>query len=300
MNRIVIGTRGSELALWQAERVKELLTGKTAIGIDIKIVKTTGDKIDGVPFSGMEGKGFFTRELEEELLDGRIDLAVHSMKDLQTELPAGLSVGAVCFRGDPREVVLINPESSDSTQPLGVMAGRIIGTSSVRRQCQISALMPSLKIRDLRGNVPTRVRKLREGQYDAIVVAYAGIERLGIDVADLNSVVLGLDEFLPAPAQGVVAVEVRDRDKDVNAIVASVDNRDIRRQIELERGLLARFEGGCRLPLGAISEIGNESLSLKAILGIGTDESWDRVRRADVTGTDPESIVSEAFRRLTE
>ena len=300
MNRIVIGTRGSELALWQADHVRQMLSAKTDTPIEITVVKTTGDKIDALPFSKMEGKGFFTKELEEELLAGQIDLAVHSMKDLQTDLPDGLSVGAVCSRGDPREIVLIDPRSYDESQPLGVKEEKVIGTSSVRRQCQISEIMPSLKIRDLRGNVPTRVQKLRHGQYDAIIVAYTGILRLGIDLSDLKSVILDLDAFLPAPAQGILAVEIREKDVKVGAIVSSVDDPDIRIQVRLERGLLAKFEGGCKLPLGAISKIDDRNYSLEAILGTGTEESWDHVRRVEVTGTDPDLIVSEAFRGLTE
>jgi hydroxymethylbilane synthase len=300
MNRIAIGTRGSELALWQAEHVRQMLSAKTDTPIEITVVKTTGDKIDALPFSKMEGKGFFTKELEEELIAGRIDLAVHSMKDLQTILPDGLSVGAVCSRGDPREIVLIDPESYDESQPLGVKKGKVIGTSSVRRQCQISEIMPSLEIRDLRGNVPTRVQKLRDGRYDAIIVAYAGILRLGIDLSDLKTVTLDLDTFLPAPAQGIVAVEICERNDDVAAILPLIDDPYLRTQVRLERGLLARFEGGCRLPLGTTSRIDGGSYSLKAILGIGTEESWDQVRRVDVTGTEPDLIVSEAFRGLTE
>ena len=300
MNRIVIGTRGSELALWQAEHVRQMLSAKIDTPIVITVVKTTGDKIDALPFSKMEGKGFFTKELEEELLAERIDIAVHSMKDLQTTLPDGLSVGAVCSRGDPREIVLIDPKSYDESQPLGVKEGKVIGTSSVRRQCQISDIMPNLKIRDLRGNVPTRVQKLRDGRYDAIIVAYVGIVRLAIDLSDLRNMILDLDAFLPAPAQGIVAVEMCDTNDDVTAVLSLIDDQQLRTQVRLERGLLARFEGGCGLPLGAISRIDGENCALKAILGIGTEESWDHVRRVEATGTDPDLIVSEAFRGLTE
>ena len=136
----------------------------------------------------MEGKGFFTKELEEALLGGTIDLAVHSLKDLQTTMPDGLDLGAVCFREDPRELAADPSESYDSEAPLGIKEGATVGTSSVRRQCQIAHLAPTLKIKDLRGNVPTRVRKLREGQYDAIILANAGVKRLGLDVSDLKSV----------------------------------------------------------------------------------------------------------------
>jgi hydroxymethylbilane synthase len=300
MESIIIGTRGSELAMWQTKTVSRLLTEKTSIPTELKIIKTVGDRIDTVPFSKMEGKGFFTKELEEELLAGRIDIAVHSMKDLQTILPEGLALGAICCRDDPREVVLINPDSYDQTEPLGIKAGQVIGTSSVRRQCQISALMPGLQINDLRGNVPTRLRKLRDGQYDAIIIARAGVVRLGIDTSDLRSRVLDPDVFMPAPAQGIIAVEIRHREDDVKRAVLAIDDPDLRAQIRLERGLLAEFEGGCQLPLGAISEIDGRNYTLKAILGCRKGESWERAKRAKATGTDPELIVSDVYRQLTE
>jgi hydroxymethylbilane synthase len=299
MDRLIIGTRGSELALWQAKVVGDALAEKTGVGIDTKIVKTTGDRIDDKPFSQIEGKGFFTKEIEQELTEGKIDLAVHSMKDLQTVLPEGLSLGAVCFRGDAREVVLIRPDSYDDSQTLGVKAGSTIGTSSVRRQSQIVNLMPSVTLKGLRGNVPTRIGKLRDGQYDAIVIAYAGIQRLDIDVSDLEVRLLDFDTFLPAPAQGILAVEIRDDDSDVQKLVSSIDEPNLRTQVRLERGLLARFEGGCQLPLGAISIVESGRHTLKAAFGISDNDRWAELRRTEVSGVDPDAVVEDAYRKLT-
>jgi hydroxymethylbilane synthase len=248
----------------------------------------------------MQGKGFFTTELEEELASEKIDLAVHSMKDLQTTLADGLAIGAVCFRGDPRDVVLVRPDSYEETAPLCVRGGRAIGTSSVRRQCQIATIAPSLEIKDLRGNVPTRLRKLRDGLYDAIVLANAGVTRLGLDLSDLKTAVLDPDSFMPAPAQGILAVEIREGDTDINRVVSSIDEPGLRTHVALERGLLAKFEGGCQLPLGAISMIEPRNYSLKAILGIRRGGAWDHLKRSEAHGTDTETVVSEAYRLLTE
>ena len=160
MEKLIIGSRGSDLALWQANFVRNNLINSAHIEVEIKVIRTQGDKIDHLSFSDMEGKGFFTKELEDELLNGTIDLAVHSLKDLQTTMPEGLDLGAVCSREDPRELVLIRPDSYDTESPLGIKEGATVGTSSVRRQCQVASLAPTLKVKDLRGNVPTRINKL--------------------------------------------------------------------------------------------------------------------------------------------
>ena len=300
MKHLTIGTRGSDLALWQARFIRDKLTSITDVPIEIKIIRTTGDKIDNVSFSKMEGKGFFTKEIEEELLSGGIDLAVHSLKDLQTELVDGLNVGAVCFRVDPRERVLISPESFDDSQPLGVKPDGVIGTSSVRRQCQIAELMPGLTIKDLRGNVPTRVNKLRDGQYDAIIIADAGISRIELDISDLSSILLDLETFIPAPAQGMLGIEIRYDDSGTDAIVSQLDDPDLRTQVQLERGLLMKFEGGCQLPLGANSTILENGYLLRAVYGVEKCGSWESVRRVEVEGRDPDSMVSAAYERLID
>lgn len=299
MEKLIIGSRGSELALWQANFIKENLAKHTDIPIQIKIIKTQGDKIDQVSFSDMEGKGFFTKELEEELLAGSIDLAVHSLKDLQTTMPAGLSLGAVCFREDPRELMLIRPEAYDSEAALGIKVDSVIGTSSVRRQCQIAHLAPTLKIKDLRGNVPTRIRKLREGQYDAILLANAGVKRLGLDVSDLRVFVLGTAYFLPAPAQGILGIQIRRDDSEVSAIVGKLDDETLRQQVRLERGLLAKFEGGCQLPLAVASEVVYHGFLLRAALGVREGTGWGRLRRVDLDGADIETLIARAYQCLS-
>jgi hydroxymethylbilane synthase len=298
MKSLVIGSRGSELALWQANFIKSNLASHTDIPIEIRIIKTQGDKIDHLSFSEMEGKGFFTKELEEALLSGTIDLAVHSLKDLQTTMPDGLDLGAVCFREDPRELVLIRPEAYDSEAPLGVKEGATVGTSSVRRQCQVAHLAPTLKLKDLRGNVPTRVRKLREGQYDAIILANAGVKRLNLDVSDIKSLLLGTSYFLPAPAQGILGIQVRRGDRQVGSIVGALDDSDLRKQVALERGLLARFDGGCQLPLAVASEIVYNGYLLRATLGVHQETGWGVLRRVDLTGADIKTLLDGAYQCL--
>lgn len=299
MERLVIGSRGSELALWQANFIKANLANHTDVPVEIKIIKTQGDKIDHLSFSEMEGKGFFTKELEDALLAGTIDLAVHSLKDLQTSMPDGLDLGAVCFREDPRELALIRPEAYDSEAPLGIKEGSIIGTSSVRRQCQIAHLASTLRVKDLRGNVPTRIRKLREGQYDAIILANAGVKRLDLDVADLKSFLLGTSYFLPAPAQGILGIQIRRDDKQVATIVSALDSTDLRKQVAIERGLLARFDGGCQLPLAVTSEIVYYGYLLRAALGVRQETGWGTLRRVELMGKSIETLITRAYQCLT-
>ncbi len=298
MKSIIIGTRGSELALWQANFIKNHLAQITSYPIHLAVIKTQGDKIDDLSFAQMEGKGFFTKEIEDALLDSRIDLAVHSLKDLMTTMPAGLQVPAVGFREDSRELLLIRRESYDPNRPLKVRAGGLIGSSSVRRLCQIANLSPDLKLADLRGNVPTRVGKLRDGRYDAILIALAGAKRLALDLSDLEQVVLEHERFLPAPGQGILAIQTRADDRDIIDLVSRLDDPTARMQVRLERGLMARFEGGCQLPLGAFSHIDGKNLNLTAVLGVFDDTKWVGLRRASVTGVDPEAVVEDVYKQL--
>ncbi len=299
MRKLVIGSRGSELALWQANFIKCNIRNHTDVSVEIRIIKTQGDKIDHLSFAEMEGKGFFTKELEEALLGGTIDLAVHSLKDMQTTTPDGLRLGAVCFREDPRELVLIRPEACDTGAPLNIKEGSVVGTSSVRRQCQIAHLAPSLQCKDLRGNVPTRVSKLREREYDAIVLANAGVKRLGLDISDLKSSVQDVSDFLPAPAQGILGIQIRRDDPAAASIIGKLDDPALRKQVALERGLLTRFDGGCQLPLAAMSEISCNGYSLSAALGVRRDSGWGELRRANASGTDIETLIDEAYECLT-
>ncbi len=299
MKEIVIGTRGSQLALWQAEFITAQLSKITPIPVRLEIIKTQGDKIQHLSFDKLEGKGFFTKELEDALLESNIDLAVHSLKDLMTTMPDGLTLAATGFREDNREAVLIRKESFDPGQPLKVKRGGIIGSSSVRRQCQIVDLSPDLTIKDLRGNVPTRINKLREGQYDAIILAFAGLKRLELDLSDLEVQIQECDIFLPAPGQGILGIQTREDNTEVNEVIAKLDDPSARTQTGLERGLLARFEGGCQLPLGVYSEIDGENLSLHAVLGCRREERWVGLAKYSESGIEIEPMVENAYKNLT-
>ncbi len=247
--KLIIGTRGSDLALWQANFVKDSLA---AINIDaeLKIIKTQGDRILHLSLDKLEGKGFFTKELEEELIAGTIDLAVHSHKDLPTENPPGLMIAAVSEREDPSELLLILKDCVDVHQKLSVKYGGIVGTSSNRRKAQLLAYRPDLDIKDLRGNVPTRVNKLRDENYDAIMVAKAGVYRLGLDLSDFYVEELSPVELVPAPAQGALAIQIREDDRELFDALRSLNHAQVAEELAVERKVLKLFGGGCHLPLG--------------------------------------------------
>jgi len=295
---LTIGSRGSDLALFQANFIKSVLIEELGCSVSIKIIKTTGDKVDNLSFDKMEGKGFFTKELEDALLANEIDLAVHSLKDLMTTQPKGLKLGAAGYRADRREMLLIRKESVASEGLMPVKAGGIIGTSSARRQCQIAWHAPTLKIRDLRGNVPTRIRKLREGQYDAILLAAAGVMRLELELDDLQVVLLDDDKFFPAPAQGILGIQIRDNDPKVESVVSRLGSRQALDEARLERGLLAKFDSGCSLPLGVRSEIENGSFRLSAVLGVRDGNNWAGLKKCVVSGDDIDWIVAGSFDKL--
>ena len=246
---LIIGTRGSELALWQANFVKDSLA-KVNITAELKIIKTQGDRILNLSFDKLEGKGFFTKELEEELLAGTIDLAVHSHKDLPTENPPGLIIAAVSEREDPSELLLILKDCVDVKQKLSVKYGAIVGTSSNRRKAQLLAYRPDLEIEELRGNVPTRIGKLRDEAYDAIMIAKAGVSRLGIDLSEFHVEVLTPNELIPAPAQGALAIQIRESDTELFTALQVLNHPDVAEELAVERKVLTLFGGGCHLPLG--------------------------------------------------
>ena len=298
--KIIIGTRGSDLALYQANFIHDILVNEYKCLVEIKIIKTTGDKIDTISFDKMEGKGFFTKELEEVLLNKEIDLAVHSLKDLMTTQPSGLKLGAVGYRADRREMLLIRKESLGSNKVIPVKDGGVIGTSSARRKCQIVHYNPTLQIKDLRGNVPTRINKLRNGQYDAIIVAAAGVNRLELNLDDLEVILLDAEIFLPAPAQGILGIQIRDNDQFIESVVSKLGSKDEMISAMLERGLLAKFDAGCSLPLGVYSENNDGNLTLKAVLGIRENDQWKGLKKIELSGTDVEQIVSDAFQKLNQ
>lgn len=247
---IIIGTRGSKLALWQANHIKDELA---AVGVEaeIRIIKTQGDSFINLTFSKLVGKGFFTKELEDELLSGSIDLAVHSHKDLPTEQPPGLVIAAVSQREEPFEVLLIHPDGVDITRQFSLRERAIVGSSSARRRSQLLAYRPDVELNDIRGNVPTRVQKLRDGEFDAILLAKAGLKRLQVDLGGLHVEELAPQEIVPAAAQGVLALQIREEDKDLSEILQKIHHPEVKDTIRVEREILHLFEGGCRMPIGA-------------------------------------------------
>ncbi len=249
MQKITIGSRGSDLALWQANHVKRQLEnlGHT---VEIKVIITQGDAIQHLSFDKLEGKGFFTKEIESALLDKSIDLAVHSHKDLETNPPAGLIIAAVSEREDPSDLLLIAKSKVDTTQPWNLALDASIGTSSARRKSQILRFRNDLNISDLRGNVPTRIQKLRDGNYDAIVLAKAGVDRLQLDLSEFFVEVLNPTEFVPAPAQGVLGLQIREDDTSMAEIMQHLNHTDVAKRIGIERKVLNLLDGGCQLPLG--------------------------------------------------
>lgn len=270
--QLVIGTRGSDLALWQANFIKDKLDG---IGVEseLKIIKTQGDKIQDLSFDKMEGKGFFTKEIEEALLDKKIDLAVHSYKDLETKQPKGLAIGAVSYREDPADLLIINKDAVDQRSKWSIKKGAVVGTSSARRKNQFAAFRPDVTLKDLRGNVPTRIDKLRSGDYDGILLAAAGVERLAIDLGAFRVERLDPKEFIPAPAQGVLGLQVRSDDEDLLKILDQLNDKDVAKVVHAEREILRQLEGGCQLPFGAYCEFDEEEDDYK-IWTVKSNE-WD-------------------------
>jgi len=289
-----IGTRGSDLALWQARHVAGLL----GVPTEIVIIKTRGDQIQDVPLSGVEGKAFFTAEIEQALIDNRVDLAVHSFKDLPTEGPKELTVAAVFGRENAQECLLIafHAHAPDALF-LPVKRGAKVGTSAPRRAAQLQALRPDLQVEFLRGNVPTRVKRLREGRYDAVLIARAGLARLGLDLSGLVDITLPQQLLVAAPGQGALAVQVRASDSAaVELCRTRLHDPDCAAVVAAERTLLTHAGGGCSLPLGVSITMSDAGFSGLAFLGAGhpTPDSPSRWAAADAATAD------EAARKLWE
>ena len=249
MKRLIIGSRGSKLALWQSNYIKSKLEFFN-YKIEIKVIQTKGDLIQDLSFNKMEGKGFFTKEIEKALLNKEIDLAVHSYKDLETTSPNGLKIACVSNRANPADTLLINKNAIDLSEKWLLKKRSTIGTSSARRKSQILKYFPNTKINDLRGNVPTRIQKLRDGAYDAIILAKAGLDRLNINLSEFKEVLLDPTKFVPAPAQGVLAVQIRNEDQEINSLLNKINVESVQKRVELERQVLSLLDGGCQLPLG--------------------------------------------------
>jgi len=276
-NRIVIATRQSPLALWQAEHVQRRLK-EAHPGLEVELLKMTtqGDKILDTPLAKIGGKGLFVKELEQGLLDGRADIAVHSMKDVPVELPDGLHLPVILDREDPRDAFVSNQYDSFEALPQGAK----LGTSSLRRQCQLSALRPDLEVISLRGNVGTRLKKLDDGEYDAIILAAAGLMRL--ELTERITARIATDTCLPAIGQGAVGIECRSDDPRVNEIINVLNDESTHLRVTAERALNHRLEGGCQVPIGGHAEIDGNKLRLRAL--VGSPDGSEMVR-GEVNGT---------------
>jgi hydroxymethylbilane synthase len=257
---IRIGTRGSMLAKWQAEFVRKKILEATGVDAEIVIIKTTGDKLQTASFAQIAGKGVFIKELEEALLNQEIDLAVHSVKDIPTEVPSRLCFPVICRREDTRDCLVAAQNETLST----LRHGARIGTSSLRRRAQILHARRDLDVRELRGNVDTRLRKVASGEYDAILLAKAGLDRLGW--SNRISEVLAPDVCMPAVGQGALGVQARLRDNDIADALAPLDDFETRQSIVAERSLLAALQGGCQVPLGAWARFERGELAIDAVV----------------------------------
>lgn len=248
-----IGTRGSKLALWQAEFTQAELA---RIGVESRlvIIKTQGDIVQHLSFEKMEGKGFFTKEIEDALLRGEIDLAVHSMKDLPTSQPDGLAITAVSYRENPADLLIIDPQALEKGQIFRLKKDAVVGTSAARRKAQLRDFRPDVVLKDIRGNVPTRLEKLRQGQFDAIFLAAAGVNRLNLDLSGLEVVELHPREFVPAPAQGVLAWQTNRPDTATRLLLRRLHHSATSAVTNVERRTLQLMDGGCQLPLGVYCE----------------------------------------------
>lgn len=275
MNKLVIATRGSALALWQANHIKDCLEAEhPGLTVDLLKIKTKGDKILDVPLAKVGGKGLFVKEIEEALLDGRAHLAVHSMKDVPTELPEGLEVGIIPEREEPTDSLLSVKYEGLKELP----EGAVVGTSSLRRQSQLLTLRPDLKIESLRGNLDTRVKKLLNGEFDAIVVATAGLNRLELTAPKHE--ILGPPDFLPAVAQGALGIEYDKNNTKVMEMLQFLDHQPTKYQVLAERGFLTGLDGGCQVPIAAWSVLEGDQITLTGFV-------------ADVDGSRPIRMMVE-------
>lgn len=292
-NKLVIGSRGSELALWQAKFIKKELERKNKnLSVEIKIINTKGDKILDVALSKIGDKGLFTKELENELLNGSIDIAVHSLKDLQTEIPGGLILAAVTKR-HPVEDILIARKKG--TKIINLRENAIVATGSLRRRSQLLHLRPDIKIEELRGNVQTRIKKFLESKWDAIILARAGIERLKLN-KHISSII-SLEEILPAVGQGALGIEIQQDNEFAKTVLKSIHDEKTYIEICAERALLKALEGGCQVPIGAYAQLKSNGLYLDAIVG-AVDGSVTFRKKIRSTKSNPEKLGQKLAKDL--
>lgn len=256
-----IGTRGSDLALWQANFVKSRLQASVPAAFEIKVITTTGDRLLDIPLSKIGDKGLFTRQIESELINGRIDFAVHSLKDLQTQQPNDLTIAAICEREQPNDVLVSQKYGSIDELP----AGARVATGSLRRRSQLLHYRPDLKVEEMRGNIPTRIKKFDESGLDAMILAWAGLQRLGLKSWVRQKI--PFEVMLPAVGQGAIAVETRTADAEASASAATIDHKATRICAEAERAFLRRLEGGCQVPIGALAHAAGSLIRLDGMVG---------------------------------
>jgi hydroxymethylbilane synthase len=270
---LTIATRESPLALWQAEYVRDaLMQAHPGLRVELLGMTSRGDQLLEVPLAKVGGKGLFVKELETALLDGRADIAVHSMKDVPMEFPAGLALGVICEREDPTDAFVSNHHASLEALP----EGAVVGTSSLRRECQLRSQRPDLTVKFLRGNVNTRLRKLDDGEYDAIILASAGLKRLGF--AERIRQALPVVQSLPAPGQGAVGVELRAEDDEVLALLQVLHHPATAARVSAERAMNQRLQGGCQVPIAGYAELEGDELWLRALVG---EPGGERILRAE-------------------
>lgn len=292
---MIIGTRGSRLALWQAHFMQDKLR---ALGheSELRIIKTQGDKVQHLGFDKLEGKGFFTKEIEDHLLAGDIDLAVHSLKDMPTAQPEGLTLAALSYRADVRDLLIIHKDKAVDGKPFKLADGATVGTSSNRRKAQLRDLHPGLVPVDIRGNVPTRLEKARSGELDAVMLAAAGLERLELDLSDMVVVRPSPKEFVPAPGQGVMAIQTRKDNIDLRKKLAPLHDVIIGECTNVERQVLSMMEGGCSMPLGVYcdrDEVGNFH-----VWASYAETQNSPVVRAQVSSSTRSGLAEEVVKRL--
>ena len=282
MAALRIGSRGSQLALWQANHIAALLR-ENGHHVELEIIRTTGDKITDVALAKVGTKGMFTKEIEEALAEGRVDLAVHSLKDLPTEVPPGFELAAITRREDPRDVLLSKSYDGLSHLPQGAR----VGTSSLRRQAQLRALRPDLEIHPLRGNVDTRLRKLEGGEFDAIILAAAGLRRLGR--TELVREAIPAETMCPAAGQGALGIEIREGDASTRRHLLFLDDAAARTATTCERALLSQLGGGCQVPIGAFAEVRGERIHLTAVVA---HPDGSQVLRESQSDTSPQKLAA--------
>jgi len=291
---LLIGTRGSPLALWQAGHVRALLIDAHGLKDDavaLGVITTSGDRIRDKPLRDFGGKGLFTKEIDEALLEGKVDLAVHSMKDLPTELPSNIAIAAVLPRGDVRDAFISASGESLAAMP----SGAVVGTSSLRRQAQVKRLRPDLRLIDLRGNVETRLAKLERGMADATLLALAGLERLGL--ADHVTSVLSTEEMLPAVAQGAIGVACRSDDAETRELLRALNDSVTATAVACERSFLGQLDGSCRTPIAGLAEIAGGVLRFRGLVLNPEGTEWHEIERRGPMA-DAASIGAESGREL--